>query len=191
MVGSTLPPSPSLPAELSLYGAPVVHSLIVSACSHPDPAIRNDDLRTLQNGVISFSTDELAEFNGRTTGAGYVLESAREAHEEILTIAEPHVFADASRHVPDGRTGVRSLSHRDGQDVAGPRDRERSEPARGGPPRQNTRRGGEFAAVIGAAHGIALRLPRHDGPGMRTGGVVGHVGVTAHAHHQGGSGATE
>jgi hypothetical protein len=45
-----------------------------------------NSLRTPQNGVVSFSTSELAEFNGRTTGAGYVFESALGADEEILTI---------------------------------------------------------------------------------------------------------
>ena len=43
-------------------------------------------LRTPQNGVVSFSTSELAEFNGRTTGAGYVFDSQLGANEEILTI---------------------------------------------------------------------------------------------------------
>lgn len=43
-------------------------------------------LRTPQNGVVSFSTSELAEFNGRTTGAGYVFDSQLGADEEILTI---------------------------------------------------------------------------------------------------------
>jgi len=46
----------------------------------------NTDDRTPQNGVVSFSTSELAEFNGRTTGAGYVFDSRLGADEEILTI---------------------------------------------------------------------------------------------------------
>ncbi len=36
----------------------------------------NNDLRTPQNGVVSFSASELGVFNGLTTGAGYVFSNA-------------------------------------------------------------------------------------------------------------------
>jgi hypothetical protein len=46
----------------------------------------NNDLRTPENGLIAFDASELGEFNGRTTGAGYVFDSRLGADEEILTI---------------------------------------------------------------------------------------------------------
>ena len=56
-----------------------------------DPAaaafVGDNDLRTDQNGVVSFNFTELAGFNGFTTGAGYVFDSQLDAGTEIYRIS--------------------------------------------------------------------------------------------------------
>ena len=55
-----------------------------------DPAaaafVGNNDLRTPQNGVVSFNFSELEGFNGLTTGAGYVLDSQLSADQQVNRI---------------------------------------------------------------------------------------------------------
>lgn len=69
-----------------------------------DPAaaafVGNNDLRTPQNSVVSFNFAELAGFNGLTTGAGYVFNSALTADSDIYRISfavapvpEPETYA--------------------------------------------------------------------------------------------------
>lgn len=48
--------------------------------------VGNNDLRTPQNGVVSFNFAELAGFNGLTTGAGYVFNSALRGDSDIYRI---------------------------------------------------------------------------------------------------------
>lgn len=71
-----------------------------------DPAaaafVGNNDLRTPQNGVVNFNFLELSGFNGLTTGAGYVFDSALTAASQIYRISftanavpEPGSFAMA------------------------------------------------------------------------------------------------
>ena len=56
-----------------------------------DPAaaafVGNNDLRTPQNGVVSFNFSELAGFDGRTTGAGYVFTSGLAADSDVYRIS--------------------------------------------------------------------------------------------------------
>ncbi len=56
-----------------------------------DPAaaafVGNNDLRTPQNGVVRFDFAELAGFNGLTTGAGYVFNSALTADSDVYRIS--------------------------------------------------------------------------------------------------------
>ena len=64
-------------------------------------AIGNNSLRTPQNSVVSFNFAELAGFNGLTTGAGYVFNSALTANSDIYRISfalaqpvpEPETYA--------------------------------------------------------------------------------------------------
>ena len=55
-----------------------------------DPAaaafVGNNDLRTPQNGVVSFNFSELSGFNGLTTGAGYIFNSGLSANTAIYRI---------------------------------------------------------------------------------------------------------
>lgn len=46
----------------------------------------NNDLRTPQNGVVSFNFSELSQFNGKTTAAGYVFNSQLSADTDIYRI---------------------------------------------------------------------------------------------------------
>jgi hypothetical protein len=46
----------------------------------------DNDLRTPQNGVVSFNFSELMGFNGETTAAGYVFDSGLTADQEIYRI---------------------------------------------------------------------------------------------------------
>ena len=56
-----------------------------------DPAaaafVGNNDLRTPQNGVVSFNFAELSGFNGFTTGANYVFHSGLAANTDIYRIS--------------------------------------------------------------------------------------------------------
>ncbi|MDX2038731.1 MAG: spondin domain-containing protein [Isosphaeraceae bacterium] len=56
-----------------------------------DPAnaafVGNNDLRTPQNGVVSFQFAELAGFNGLTTGAGYTFDSQLSALTDVYRIS--------------------------------------------------------------------------------------------------------
>ena len=63
----------------------------------------NNDLRTAQNGVVNFNFTELAQFDGRTTAAGYVLNSSLQANTDVFSISfsatavpEPATLALAS-----------------------------------------------------------------------------------------------
>ena len=49
--------------------------------------VGNNDLRTPQNGVVSFNFAELAGFDGLTTGAGYVFASALAADSDVYRIS--------------------------------------------------------------------------------------------------------
>ena len=66
-----------------------------------DPAaaafVGNNDLRRDQNGVVSFNFAELAGFNGLTTGAGYIFNSALRADSDVYRIS----FDVASAAVPE------------------------------------------------------------------------------------------
>jgi hypothetical protein len=50
-------------------------------------AIGNNDLRTPQNGVVSFDFADLATFNGLTTAAGYTFNSQLTADAEVYRIS--------------------------------------------------------------------------------------------------------
>ncbi len=56
-----------------------------------DPAaaafVGNNDLRRPQNSVVAFNFAELAAFNGLTTGAGYVFNSALAAESDVYRIS--------------------------------------------------------------------------------------------------------
>jgi hypothetical protein len=79
-----------------------------------DPAaaafVGNNDLRTPQNGVVSFNFAELAGFDGLTTGAGYVFQSGLTANSPIYrisfdvqqTVAEPASLALAALSLAAG-----------------------------------------------------------------------------------------
>lgn len=63
-------------------------------------AIGTNDLRTEQNGVVSFNFSELAGFNGLTTATGYVFDSQLAADTDIYRISfaivpvpEPQTYA--------------------------------------------------------------------------------------------------
>ncbi len=69
-----------------------------------DPAaaafVGNNSLRTAQNGVVNFNFAELSGFNGLTTGAGYVFNSALTSGSDIYRISftaapvpEPQTYA--------------------------------------------------------------------------------------------------
>lgn len=69
-----------------------------------DPAaaafVGNNDLRTAQNGVVSFNFSELGGFNGLATGAGYVFDSQLAAETDVYRISfqvtavpEPETYA--------------------------------------------------------------------------------------------------
>jgi hypothetical protein len=69
-----------------------------------DPAaaafVGNNDLRTAQNGVVNFNFAELSGFNGLTTAAGYVFNSALAAQTDVYRISfqvaavpEPETYA--------------------------------------------------------------------------------------------------
>jgi len=49
--------------------------------------VGNNDLRTPQNGVVSFDFLELSGFNGLTTAAGYVFDSQLTANTEVYRIS--------------------------------------------------------------------------------------------------------
>jgi len=49
--------------------------------------VGNNDLRTPQNGVVSFNFAELAGFDGLTTGAGYVFTSGLAADSDVYRIS--------------------------------------------------------------------------------------------------------
>ncbi len=62
----------------------------------------NNDLRTPENGVVAFDFSELSEFNGLTTGAGYVFDSSgltdatqvyRISFSQVAAVPEPGSFA--------------------------------------------------------------------------------------------------
>jgi hypothetical protein len=48
--------------------------------------VGNNDLRTAQNGVVSFNFSELNAYNGLSTGAGYVFNNNLQAGTEIFRI---------------------------------------------------------------------------------------------------------
>ena len=64
-------------------------------------AVGTNSLRTPQNSVVSFNFAELAGFNGLTTGAGYVFNSALTANSDVYRISfavaqpvpEPETYA--------------------------------------------------------------------------------------------------
>ena len=63
----------------------------------------NNDLRTAQNGVVGFNFTELAQFDGLTTAAGYVLNTNLQANTDVFRISftatavpEPATLALAS-----------------------------------------------------------------------------------------------
>ncbi len=66
-----------------------------------DPAaaafVGNNDLRTPQNGVVSFNFSELGANNGLTTGAGYVFTNNINANTEVARIG----FQVLSNNVPE------------------------------------------------------------------------------------------
>ncbi len=60
----------------------------------------NNDLRTPQNGVVSFNFNELSGFNGRTTRGGYIFNSQLNADSSIYRIS----FSATPAEVPEPAT---------------------------------------------------------------------------------------
>ena len=59
--------------------------------------VGNNDLRTPQNGVVSFNFSELSANNGLTTGAGYVFTNNIAANTEIFRVG----FRVLNSNVPE------------------------------------------------------------------------------------------
>ena len=59
--------------------------------------VGNNDLRTPQNGVVSFNFSELDGFNGLTTGAGYVFDAQLTSQQQVYRID----FTSTAASVPE------------------------------------------------------------------------------------------
>jgi hypothetical protein len=79
-----------------------------SEVTDPDAAafVGNNDLRTAQNGVVSFNFSELSAYNGRTTGAGYVFNNNLTASTAIYRIG----FEVLSTQVPEPGSAALALA---------------------------------------------------------------------------------
>lgn len=79
-------------------------------------AVGNNDLRTPQNGVVSFDFAELAAFNGLTTATGYVFDSQLTAETEVYRISFAIVPEPATLGLLAlGGVGLTAISRRRGK----------------------------------------------------------------------------